>query len=431
MVTVEAPPQGETSGGAVAGGLAVTAGLLVLGVSSYAFLSLASHSVSKGEFSAVAALWSLVYALAGVFTPLEQEATRAVAQRRVHGQAIAPVVARVATIGAAAAVLVVLVLFALQGPLTSRILGGQRTLVSALAATLVATGASFVLRGVLAGTRRYRAYGGVLAGEGLLRVVGAGVLALAVMPSAGRLGLVLAAAALVPQLVGLLALPRTGGTPHPGSWAEVTSNLGWLVCASVVTQAVANAGPVVLQLLGSQDEGEAGRFLAAFVLVRIPLLFVSALQASLLPRLVSAVESDDHGAYGLALKQMIGIVGALGTLALVGFAAIGPIFVSLLLGRSDSIGRVDLVVLGLSSVLFVLAALLQSAVLALGGHRVVAACWAVGGVLFVAGCLLPLASLLRLEIAYVVSSAAVPLLLAAWLTRARSARRRALAQPVG
>lgn len=420
QVAAEQPVYRRAGRAALTGGAVVTSGLLVLGVSSYAFLAVAAHTTSPAEFSAVSATWSLVYALTGVFTPLEQEATRAVAERRARVETIAPVVTRVAVIGGVAALVVTLGLTVWRQPIANGVLGGHTELVTALVVTLIATGASFVLRGVLAGSGRYRVYAGVLAGEGLLRVVGTVVLGAAVGSTAGRLGAALAVAAVAPQLVALFLLPRDGGRHRPGSWSEVSVSLGWLLGASIVSQAVANAGPVVLQWLGSTDPGLAGRFLAAFVLVRIPLFFVSALQASLLPRLVRAVERDDHPGYTRALTQMLGVVAGLGALALAGFAVAGPAFVSLLLGRNESVGRLDLVVLGLSSVLFVLASLLQSAALALGGHRAVAGCWVLGGTLFAAGCLLPLDPLVRLEIAYVVSSSAVPLMLALWLARTRS-----------
>ncbi len=423
----QVPATGST---ALSGGLAVTSGLLVLGLSSYAFLAIASHTTTPAQFSAVAAAWSLIYALTGVFTPLEQETTRAVAERRARAERIAPVATRVAVIGAVAGLVTAAGLLLLRGPLAGRVLGGYTELVPALVVTLLATGASFVLRGVFAGSSRYRMYGSVLAGEGLLRVAGTALLAAAIGSTAGRLGLVLAVAAVTPQVLALAALPRAGGRHRAGSWSEVTANLGWLMGASIVSQFVANAGPVVLQLLGPADPGLAGRFLAAFVLVRIPLFFVSALQASLLPRLVRAVELADHQGYTRALLQMLGIVGVLGALALAAFAVIGPAFVSLLVGGHESVGRSDLVVLGLSSVLFVLASLLQSAALALGGHRLVAAAWGVGGIVFVATCLVPLQPLLRLEIAYTLSSMIVPLILGAWLAVARSGAGARSAEPM-
>lgn len=395
----------------VAGGAAVTVGLLVLGVSSYGFLALAARGLDPAAFSAVSVTWSLVYALVGVFAPLEQETTRAVALRRLRGHSVLPVVRRAAALGVGASVALALLLLAFAGPLSRRLLGGHLSLVLALTVTLLATGGMYICRGALAGTGRYRAYGAQLAVEGLLRVAAAGVLVASAHATAGRLGAVLAAAAVVALAASLPWLPRAGGRPAPAPWREVTGNLAWLVLASAVAQVVANAGPAVLTLLAPDDPHLAGRFLAAFVIVRIPLFFVSALQAALLPRLVRSVEDGDRHGYLRALSQVLAVVASLGAIAVTGLALLGPWAVSALLGDGDSLPRLDLLLLGASSILFVAAAVLQAAVMAVGGHRAVALTWASGGVAFAILCLVPLAPVTRLDVAYLVTGVLVTALL--------------------
>jgi O-antigen/teichoic acid export membrane protein len=413
-------PTGLTAGLQQSGTVAVTTGLVVQGVTTYGFLTVAARGMSEAEFSVVAALWSAVFALAnGLFSPLEQETTRAVAERVARGERLGPVIGRVVVLGTAMVLLVAVVLTVAREPLSARVFSGRMPMVAVLAIAVGGAAAVFLVRGILAGTRRYWTYAAQLAGDGTVRLLVSVFLVAAGAATAVRLGAVLAVVPILTLAMLLPVIPRSGGRPRSGRWSEVTANLGWLVLAAVGSYGIANAGPIVLQVIGGQDPGLAGRFLAAFVVVRIPLFFTSALQASLLPRLVTAVEDGDDTAFVAALGRMVAVVGGLGSLVLAGFAVGGPQLVSLLFGARYQVTRFDVVVLGASSVLFVLATLMQQAALALGGHRAVAVCWSVGAALFTAACLLPLDPVLRLETGYLVSGAAVLGLLSWTLVRRR------------
>src|SRR5207342_1682703 len=62
------------------GTLAVGAGLMVSGVTTYGFQILAFRGLTKPNYAALNALWVFVFVLApGVFLPLEQEVGRALA----------------------------------------------------------------------------------------------------------------------------------------------------------------------------------------------------------------------------------------------------------------------------------------------------------------------------------------------------------------
>ena len=65
------------------GTLPVGAGLVVLGIGSYAQLALAGHGLSTTGMAAMSVLWSIVFWLGlGLFFPVEQELIRLVAARR-------------------------------------------------------------------------------------------------------------------------------------------------------------------------------------------------------------------------------------------------------------------------------------------------------------------------------------------------------------
>ena len=64
------------------GTFSVGAGLIVSGITTYAFQILAFRGLSKPDYAALNALWVFVFVLApGVFLPLEQEVGRALAAR--------------------------------------------------------------------------------------------------------------------------------------------------------------------------------------------------------------------------------------------------------------------------------------------------------------------------------------------------------------
>ena len=63
--------------------MAVGGGLLVAGVSSYAFFKVGQEALGKEDFKPIVALWFATFVLApGFFLPLEQEMGRALAHRR-------------------------------------------------------------------------------------------------------------------------------------------------------------------------------------------------------------------------------------------------------------------------------------------------------------------------------------------------------------
>lgn len=400
------------------GAFVVSLGILVLGLTAYGVLTISARSLSKPEFSAFAAEWSMLFALSGgFFLPLEQETTRAVAARVSRGQDVGPAVLRVGALGGVIVVGLVVLLGALYRPIDDRVLDGHAGLLVALVAALPIMGALYLLRGVLAGTSRFGTYAFALSGEGTTRVVAVALLAAAGAATAGSVGLAVALAPVLVLPVIAPLVPRGQGRHTPSAWPEVTQNLGWLLIASVVAQGVANAGPVVIQLIQPANKGLAGQFLAAFVVVRLPLFFTGALQASLLPRLVHSGEQHDRRGFLAALGRMVAFVSVVGAAALLVLFVAGPAIVSLFFGSTYVVSRGALTLLGASSVLLLLAALLQSAVVALSGHRSVAVSWALAGAVFLVGCAVPLEPLLRVEVAYLVASCVIVGLLLGALAR--------------
>ena len=75
------------------GTTAIGGGLLVNGLTAYAFITISSRDLGAETYTPVALLWALSFLLGlGFFLPLEQETARLVASRVGHGQGIGPVV---------------------------------------------------------------------------------------------------------------------------------------------------------------------------------------------------------------------------------------------------------------------------------------------------------------------------------------------------
>ena len=65
---------------------AVGCGLIISGITAYAFQILSFRGLSKTDYAALNGLWIFVFVVApGFFLPLEQEVSRAVADRRANG----------------------------------------------------------------------------------------------------------------------------------------------------------------------------------------------------------------------------------------------------------------------------------------------------------------------------------------------------------
>jgi O-antigen/teichoic acid export membrane protein len=403
-----APPRGQAAPAA-----GVTAGLLALGLSSYVYLTVSARALPPSSFSTIAVLWSLLFALAtGAFYPVEQTLTRELSLARSTGRRWQSG-ARTPLLVAGAILLVLLVLVAIGSAVFGdRIFSGQAGMALVLAAGLAATAGLYVVRGIFAGTARLPWYGAQLAGEGVLRAGAAVVLWLVGVTQMQWFGVVLVAAAGVTLLwsaaVAVLGPVRVvsdpvvaGATMSPDRTAGA---LGWLLLATIVSQVLANIGPVVLAGRPGTTSAAAGQFLAMYVLVRIPLLFTSVVQATLVPPLVDALVRADVPAYRRSWLRAVIVVGSFGVAAVVGVALIGPQVLTLVFGPQYEASRMVMVLLTFSSAALLMAAVYQAALVALGRQRRVALVWVLSGVMFVLTLLLPLDGIASVTLATTTSA---------------------------
>lgn len=401
------------------GTAAVGAGLIVAGVSAYGFLWVADKALSKAEYSPLGALWFLVFlAGPGLFLPLEQEISRALAERRARGQGGLPVVRRAATIGVGLGLGVLVLLIATARLTVDRLFDHQLLLLVGLALGLAGALAGHLTRGCLSGTGRFKGYGVYLGADGFIRVLGAVACFLIGFETAGPFGVAIG-------LAGLLAVPVALRVQRPdlaegpeAAFSEVSSALGKLLVASLCAFAIMNIGPVLVKLLAdaSQDEA-AGRFVNGVVIARIPLFLFQAVQASLLPKLSALANSGHLGDFRSGLRRLLVVVAGMAVLGSVVGGLAGPFIVEIMFPGAD-LGVRTMGLLAAGAGLYMLAMACAQAVIALGGHADQAIGWAAGlAAVLVTVWLASDDLFLRVEVGLLVGSAVALAAMGAFLLR--------------
>lgn len=373
------------------GFLSVAVGLGVYGLAAYAFLGLAGQVLGPEAFAPLSVMWTLLNAFGiGLFLPFEQELGRTTASLRAVDRGNAAVVRAVVRV-AAVLLLAISALCLVTWPLlTRRLFHGDTALVPLLIGAMAGLAVAYVARGLLSGNGRYASYGAQFVVDGVLRIAGAGALYLADVREVWAFALVLVVA---PLAAVLITTPRRSTIVTPGDsvdTAAIRRAMAVLVVASLASQLLANAGPLIVQLRATASEQVlSGQFLAALTIARLPVFLFSAVQAVLLPGLAGLVGLRDvagfHRRLGL-VTLATAVIGIGGTAAV---WAWGDTLVPLLFGDAFGVGRSVVTLLALSGALFMLAQLAAQALLALAGERAVVVGWVAGAVALVVTALLP------------------------------------------
>jgi O-antigen/teichoic acid export membrane protein len=388
------------------GAVVVAIGLLVAGISTYAFFRVGTSALGGDtEFAPIAALWFAMFALApGFFLPLEQELGRALAHRRAIGQGGRPVVKRIVALAVIISIVVVAVIAITSPWVTSAYFDGDWLLLVALAVAFVSYAPVHLTRGICSGTARFGSFAFVVGSDGVVKIIATIALAAIGITAVGPYAFVVALSPLLAVAIvwsrGTLATPD--GPPAP--WREVTQNFGWLLLGTACAAVLVNAGPMAANLLASDTEADAvTRFSYGVLLARVPLFMFQAIQASLLPRLARLAARRDYDDFRKGLKLLILVVAAIGAIGTTAAWFLGPWILDLVYG-ADLSGR-TIAMLALSSAIYMLALAMSQAVLALEDHAQVAIGWISGILAFVVGTWLAGDQLFRrIEIGLVASS---------------------------
>ena len=370
------------------GTYAVGIGLLISGITAYAFQILAFKALDKPEYAALNGLWIFVFVVApGFFLPLEQEVGRAVADRRSRGIGGGPVVRKAAFAGAVlvGGLVVLTVLLAAFTPLIDRLFHGKESLLLCFVIALGTYAVQHITRGTLSGNGRFGPYGLILAAEGILRVLPVVILYAAGIDNIIWYGLALA---IPPVLASIISLRGQQGLLAPGppaEWSELSANLTLLFLGSLTAQTLSYSAALgaILLAKGPVERAEAADFIVGFFIARIPILLFQAIQAALLPKLAALAGAGRHADFRSGLRKLLLIVVGVGVLGVLAGATIGPIAGEILFGDKFHLDNLDLGLLAAGSGLFILALTLAQALIALLGHARALIAWCVGLVICV------------------------------------------------
>jgi len=365
------------------GTLPVGAGLLIAGISSFAFFRIGKSALGDDGFKPINSLWFATFFLApGIFLPLEQELGRALAHRRGIGQGGQPVVRRMLPLAAALTALVALIVLIASGQITDRFFDGDWVVTAALIVGFVSYAPAHIARGICSGHGRFPSYGVVMGADGASRIVGCLVLWIAGVKTTGAYAFVVALAPLVGVAAVLIRKKLTTEPGPPAEWAEVTPNLGWLLLGSIFASGLVNAGPIAVDLLkGHAASSKVTQFGYGVLLGRVPLFLFQAVQAALLPRLARLAVRGELGEFRQGFRKLLMVVLGVGLLGVAGASVLGPFAVRKAYGADLSVRTITLLVLG--TAIYMVALTIAQAVIALHGHALVALGWCTGMAAFV------------------------------------------------
>ncbi len=396
-------------------------GIATTGLVTFAYFSLASHSLSEVDYKGVSVLWSVLFLIISIiYRPVEQLLSHTISSRRAQGHEGHPLRVAVIIQASAAAVFLVLAL-ALREPIQDDVFDGSAELYWVLVVAVLAYAASYFARGWLAGHQRFGLYGGLVLLESCSRCLFALAVAIGIASGQGAVALGIAAAPLVSLLVVPWAIEHRGaGEGERASIREGAGFAGAVLAIMVAEQALLN-GPVLAVDATAADAALAGFVFNVLLITRAPLQLFQAIQTSLLPHLSGITATGGGPEFRHAIRvTVLAIAGFAGAVVLA-LGLVGPWAMGVLFGGDFDYARGGLMLVGLGMGFHLTAGTLNQAALARRRGAQSAAAWLVSAVLFMTWLLLtPLDDeLLAVELGYCVTTAL--LAAALWVIEAGAA----------
>jgi O-antigen/teichoic acid export membrane protein len=363
----------------------LSVGIATTGLVTFAYFSLASHSLSPGDYTGISLLWSVLFLIISIiYRPVEQLLAHTIAARRARGHEGHPLRVPL-TIQLAAAAAFLAAALALRGPIQDDLFDGSAELYWVLVVAALAYAASYFTRGWLAGHQRFGLYGGLVLLEAISRMLFALAVAVGITSGQGAVALGIAAAPLASLLVLPWALRRreraAGGERDGVTLREGAEFAGAAAAILAAEQAVLN-GPVLAVDATAADAALAGVVFNVLLIVRAPLQLFQAVQTSLLPHLSGLAATGGDAELRGAIRVTVLAIAAFAGAVVIGLGLIGPWAMDVLFGGEFDYGRGGLMLVGLGMGLHLTANTLNQAALARGRGRAAAAAWLTAAALF-------------------------------------------------
>jgi O-antigen/teichoic acid export membrane protein len=305
---------------------ALVVGTVVSGLAVYAVSIVGIRTYGSAEFAPISVLWTLWAVFVAVLTfPIQHWIIHRMA-RDASEDAVAAAVPRIVLAGAGLAIL----LGACSWLAGTRLFGEQRVVWSVLTALLV-IGATLtgVVRGVLAGRRKFGSVAAFIAAENILRLVACGVV-VAAGGSVEAFGLALVAgAACVAAWPGAFRLVASDRAVPP----PVASFIGGLGTGNILAQVVLTAGPVVLSAMGA-EAAEVTALFVTMALFRAPYVVALGLSVKLTGPVTERAAAGDRAALRRLVGRTSGAAVVSACLAVPIALAIGTQLVDFVYGQS-------------------------------------------------------------------------------------------------
>ncbi|MFL5836798.1 MAG: lipopolysaccharide biosynthesis protein [Solirubrobacteraceae bacterium] len=385
---VDATPDQAPGAGALAGALrrasgdgtvVMMAGTIVGGLTAYAWQAMGTRTLGEVTFAPVANAWTIMFLVVTILlAPVEQYATRTVAEGWAGRAHLRRSFRSLARMGAGATVLVSAVAFLLRDSLFDGVWGYALI----CGAIVLGFGQLALCRGILAGERKFAGYGWITGLDGIVRVVVALPLLLAFDDA-----LLFAATIPVSTVVALFWV-REWPTREEGEAAgpegiPVGRFIATTVGGTSAAQVIVAGGPLILALMGGSKAAVSSLFITQTAF-RGAFLVATPGWARVLPVLTGIHLRDEH--WRLTRIAELILAGSAAVAAATGFAAaiVGPPLIGLLFGEGV---RPSALVAGLLAAGTVLAignlGLNQVLIARVQTHRITAAWWvALGAMLF-------------------------------------------------
>mgnify|MGYP001825449310 CR=1 FL=1 len=263
----------------------IAVGAIVASVGAYGFQVVGGRSLGADGFAPVATVWTigfLVYTI--VMLPVEQMTTRTVTLRA--GSALEPDTRRQIAVALTSGGLIGVVIAAVG---TDRFFDGSAVFILAMALLMLSRALMTIARGVMAGRRRFRAYGVTMMLEAVALVT-LGVIFAVADASAFWFGASLGAAPLTLLLVRPY-LVRTDPERTPADVPVATGLLQLLVVAAALSQLILAGGPLVVNLVGGTP-AEVSIYFITFTLLRGPITASYGLATRFLAAMATALSDN-------------------------------------------------------------------------------------------------------------------------------------------
>ncbi|HEY7017234.1 MAG TPA: hypothetical protein VH297_02110 [Gaiellaceae bacterium] len=374
----------ELTGTWLLSGAMAAAGLL-----AYAFHILAARALTTDEYGQVAAFWAALFITVVVlFRPLEQTASRSVADRLARGEEAATVLRVVVLVYLGLLVVVGVAAALAWGPVTRKLFEGSSFMTAMLVVGVAGYGVQYLGRGVLGGLRRFHALSGIHIGDGTVRLLVA--LPLLAVASKDIAAAALAAAgiggAIVPLWRSRMSIAALRGGPV-GEHFSLPAALRFAAPASVIAgsdQLLVNGAPLLVILAGGKDATKAAAVVfAATMLVRVPVFLFSGVAGSFLPNLARLNAEADHRRFAATVTRVCLTFAAATVVFTAGAAIAGPTAMRVLYGPDYTASARDLALLGFGAGCYLAAGTISQALLALARASTAAVAWATAAVVFV------------------------------------------------